>query len=654
MPTDREDPLSAGRGAFDRCDWRAAWHMLRQADADSPLDADDLERVAESAMWLGEFESCIETRQRAFAARLARGDARQAASLAMDLCRDYAHRRRDAVALGWVARAARLLEGLEPCAEVGRMAELRAILALHVEGDLAAAQRHLDDALDIARLCGDVDLAAAVLVGLGTLRVRVGDVGEGLRLVDEAMTDAVTGRLGRVATARVYCNTISLCQALGDVRRAREWTDEALACASQPGLGDFPGDCRLHHAEITRLRGDWTGAESELRRAMGELERWDLSHVGQAWYELGAIALRRGDLVAAADAFDQSASFGKDPEPGLAALRLAQGKEALAAALLRAAAASVGQVDPLARGELLPVIVEAELACGDGSAALTASEELAGLAATYQTVVLEAQAAMARARVELAVGDYEQAVVAAHAAISLWRDAGAPYEAAQAQHLLADAANQAGDRAVAIVELEAALAVLTGLGAEGDVERAQRLRDRLGNLGAQRRVCRTFMFTDIVDSTRLVATMGDEPWSTVLRWHDETIRGLLAEHHGTEVKQRGGGDGFFAAFPRAADAIACAVAVQRRFAGRREAHQFAPDIRIGVHQADALLSGNDFAGLGVHEAARIAELAEAGDIVASATTVAAAGPVTATSPTDTILRGLAQTVPVQRIKWNIG
>src|SRR5207248_7196 len=131
-------------------------------------------------------------------------------------------------------------------------------------------------------------------------------------------------------------------QALGDIRRAYEWTEQAVTCSTRPGMGDFPGDCRTHRAEITRLRGDWAGAESELRGAMAALERWSPGHVGQAWYELGEIELRRGDLAAATDAFDRAAKNGKDPQPGLAMLRLAQGDETVASALLRVAVDSSG------------------------------------------------------------------------------------------------------------------------------------------------------------------------------------------------------------------------------------------------------------------------------------------------------------------------
>jgi class 3 adenylate cyclase len=275
---------------------------------------------------------------------------------------------------------------------------------------------------------------------------------------------------------------------------------------------------------------------------------------------------------------------------------------------------------------------------------------LAAIAATYDTVLLHARTATSRARLALAAGAADEAVVAARAGINLWRDAGAPYETAQAQHLLAEAAARLDDRQVAIVEVEAALVVFTNLGARCDVEASQRLRDRLGTTAIGRQVRRSFMFTDIVDSTRLVAEMGDERWSTVLRVHDRTIRDLLVQHGGSEVKQRGGGDGFFAVFPSPTAAIDCAIEIQRRFADSR-ARGFAPDVRIGVHEADALLCGNDFGGLGVHEAARIAAYADGRCILASQATAIAAG-ATATAPVQEVaFKGLSDRLAVQEILW---
>jgi class 3 adenylate cyclase len=651
MPRD-DELLAKGRAAFDRSDWSAAFDAFAAADSAERLEVDDLERAALSAVWIGEADACIDFRQRAFGTCVEAGEVGRAAGLAIDLCGDHGSRHREAVALGWAQQAERLLEDCEPCRALGRYAGLQAMIALEVFHDVEAAAAHYAECLRIGRLCNDADVIAEGLAGSGNVLVRQGRVTEGLRLVDESMINAVSGLLGTVMTARIYCNTISVCQALGDIRRASEWTEQAVVCASRPGMGDFPGDCRMHRAEITRLRGDWVSAESELRAAMTALERWHPPHVGQAWYELGEIELRRGDLAAARDAFERASSYGKDPQPGLAMLRLVEGFEAEALALLRVALENAGDSDPLLVAQLLPAIVEAQLACGNVPAAAEAAERLADIANVYCTVVLEARAMTSRAHVSLAAGALDDALIGARTAMNLWRDAGAPYEAGQTQQLLAEATMRTGDRQVAIVELEAALAVFTSLGATRDIEAAQTLRGRLGDMAIGYQVRRTFMFTDIVDSTRLVAEMGDEGWSTVLHTHDRIVRDLLASHGGSEVKQRGGGDGFFAVFTGPADAINCAVAIQRRFAEHRATNGFAPEIRIGVHEADALLSGNDYAGLGVHEAARIAAHANGGVILTSHATATAAAASATSPPRDVALKGLNDRLSVQDILWD--
>src|SRR5438132_3591788 len=272
-------PLIEARAACDRSDWPAAYAAFVQADAAIPLETADLERAGLSAMWIGEADACIDYRQRAFALCIGGGEARRAAGLAIDLCTDHASRHREAVALGWAQQAERLLEGAEPCPESGRYAALQAIVALEVMHDVEAAGRHFEECVRIGRLCNDADVIALGLGGSGLVSVRQGRVAEGLRLVDESMISAVSGLLGPVMTAMVYCNTISVCQALGDIRRASEWTEQAVVCSSRPRMGDFPGDCRMHRAELTRLRRDWASAESELRAALLALERWHPGHV---------------------------------------------------------------------------------------------------------------------------------------------------------------------------------------------------------------------------------------------------------------------------------------------------------------------------------------------------------------------------------------
>src|SRR6185436_2723614 len=89
---------------------------------------------------------------------------------------------------------------------------------------------------------------------------------------------------------------------------------------------------------------------------------------------------------------------------------------------------------------------------------------------------------------------------------------------------------------------------------------------------AEERVTKTFMFTDIVTSTDLVGLIGDEAWGELLRWHDRELRAAFARHGGEEANHTG--DGFFVAFSDAANAIECAVDIQRSLARHRREHGF--------------------------------------------------------------------------------
>ena len=165
---------------------------------------------------------------------------------------------------------------------------------------------------------------------------------------------------------------------------------------------------------------------------------------------------------------------------------------------------------------------------------------------------------------------------------------------------------------------------------------------------APQRTVRTFLFTDIVRSTDLVSAMGDEAWWNVLRWHDEALRAIFATHRGEELRSTG--DGFFIAFDSPEDALAAAVEVQRRLVEHRRSSGFAPQVRIGVHAAGVTQLGKNVQGKGVHVAARIAALAEGGQILASRET-AAGTRATASAPRTVELRGIDEPVEVVTVDW---
>lgn len=165
--------------------------------------------------------------------------------------------------------------------------------------------------------------------------------------------------------------------------------------------------------------------------------------------------------------------------------------------------------------------------------------------------------------------------------------------------------------------------------------------------GQSLQVVKTFMFTDIEQSTNLVEVLGDEAWESLLRWHDQTLRGVFATHRGEEVVTTG--DGFFVGFDSPEAALACAIAIQRTLAEHRQQHGFAPQVRIGVHAADATEMDGNYHGKGVHEAARISALAKGGEIKASVSTT---GTAVATSNPETVtLKGIAEPMEIVTVEW---
>ncbi len=195
---------------------------------------------------------------------------------------------------------------------------------------------------------------------------------------------------------------------------------------------------------------------------------------------------------------------------------------------------------------------------------------------------------------------------------------------------------------------EAALACPTQAIVIEEVEELLPWQLRTAVAGRPRRVMKTFMFTDMVGSTALVEALGDEAWETLLRWHDDTLRSLFASHQGEVITETG--DGFFVGFDSPEAALACAVAIQRRLAEHRQAHGFAPQVRIGVHASEATQVAQQFRGKGVHEASRIAALAGGGEILASSAT-AAGSRYQASEPRTETLKGIAEPVEIVTINW---
>ncbi len=642
--------LASGRTAFEQREWELAFVQLGSADVQRSLSAADLERFGESARWSRHFPEMLDAFERAAEAYQRAGDRRSAARVAVKLTLEQYARNSDALAAGWLARARRLLEDEPACRERGLMLMCMA-QGMFLGGNDEAALRLSEEIIDLGHQLDDRDIEALGRLVLGHSRLAIGEVSEGTALIDEAMAAALGGGLELWTTGQIFCSTLFACRNRGDWGRAGEWSVASLRWCERQSLSGFPGLCRFHRAEIMRFRGDLDRAARDASDAVDELTeaapRW------AAWglHELGEIRRRRGDLDGAVDSFRRSIEFGFDPQPGLALLRLDEGKPSAARRAIVAALADPSGATREGRWLILPAAVEIAIAAGDGLLARSTVNELDDLANRLDTTAVRAAAAVAGGRVAVWESRTEDAMRDLRRGIRLWSEVDAPYETAEARVLLAGAFTLLGDDDAAELELSAAQASFERIGAEAA---AHRVAERLSSRNAvPATAVRTFMFTDIVDSTRLVETLGDEQWEALLAWHDRTLRACFQALAGQEVKHEG--DGFFVAFAEAGSALQCACTIQRSLRDHRRDHGFAPRVRIGIHLSQATDRGGDYTGRGVHTTARIAAAAGAGEIVASHDALrAAASGLPITNERALELKGLAEPVAVATVDWSEG
>ena len=645
----QQSPIDAAKAAFARRAWRDAFDLYAQADRAGGLTADDLAAHAEVAWWCGQPDDATRIGERAYAAYVAAGDRQRAALRAIQLSDENANRGAYTVATAWLTRAERLTDDARDSGAYGHVVLRRSLIA-GGEGHLEPALAYAREAIAIGERAGDKDVQALALVQTGQVLVAMGQVREGMALVDEATMAAVSGDLGLMVTGRVYCCTISACRDVADIRRASDWTEAAHRWCDRQSVSGFPGVCRVHRAEITALRGGLAKAEQEARLACDELLKWQIAPVAaEGYYEIGSIRLRMGDLAAAEEALRQAHQMGRSPEPGLSLVRFAEGKTAVAHAALKRALAE--EPTRPGRARLLPAHVEIALAAGDLAAARAGADELAEIAEAFGTEASHARKHVALGAVLLADGDAVAAEKELRRGLEAWQKIEAPYEIARIRMLIAAAARAQGDEETAKLELASAKSTLERIGARRDARiAAEALGGASAVAASDARATRTFLFTDIVNSTKLIGVIGDDAWADLIRWHDDTLRSVIAEHGGEEIRHQG--DGLVVSFDDPGRALDCAIAIQQRLADHRRAHGFAPAVRVGVHEAQATRRGLDYAGAGIHEAARVGALAGEGEILVTRATLDASRRSVATGEARTAsLKGIAEPVEVVPVVW---
>lgn len=651
------DLVTRGREAIKKHDWDEAREALSEADRDGGLSPEALMDLGDALWWTGHPDDAVDTFERAYAAFIADDRPTEAASVAALLAYLAFRRLKESVGAGWMARAESLVEGQPESLGHGWVKLLHAASALILGSDMEQGVAAAEEAAEIARRQGARGLQSMAMSFKGYALIERGDWREGLRIVDEAAVMAMSQEDCR-ATSDVYCNTIAACRNLADYRRAGEWTEEAERWMRSHSVGGYPGVCQVHRAELKRLRGSWPEAEREARNACAELERFHLlDAIGFAHYEIGEVRRRMGDLAAAERAYMEAYERGHSAQPGYALLMKDQGKLPEAQRAITGALESIGGDDSsagLRRAQLLPARVEIALEAGDLDTARDAIDQFEELTEPFEGAAWRATALTCRGSVLIHEDRPEAAIEPLAEAWRLWQDIELPYEAAQARTLLGRARLAAGDETGAMLELRSARSTFEQLGAARDLRALDELGATTGVEDPEttrRRVTKTFLFTDIVTSTDLIGLIGDAAWENLLTWHDRVLREEIDNAGGEVVRHTG--DGFFASFDDARPAIESAVAIQRRLAAHRREHGFAPWVRIGMHVAEATRQGPDYAGQGVHAAARIGALAEREEILASVGAVEAAGivPFPVSEPRTVDLKGIADPIEVQAIDW---
>jgi tetratricopeptide (TPR) repeat protein len=436
--------LVLGREALRTQAWAKAYAQLSTADATVPLAAEELAGLATAAQLIGKEAEAAELLARAHRAFLATGKTLRAARCAFWLGHTALFRGDHAQANGWLARCRRELDGKAECVEHGYLLLPDGLRAVQT-GDAAKAHKVFALAAAIGQRFGEKDLAALALHGQGRALIRLGEIEQGVTLLDEAMVAVRSGEVGPITMGVVYCSVLESCHETFDLGRAREWTSALTEwCASQPEMVPFRGACMLHRAEILQLRGAWSEALVEAERAREQLSQPPpKATVGGAFYRLGELHRLRGEFAEAEKAYLRAQQWERTPEPGIAQLRLVQGRLRESHTAIRNIADAVKGGE--ARVRVLDAYVEIALAAGDLIAARSAADELERTAARTGATYLQALASRAIGAVLLAESEPRAALNSLRLSCKLWCELEAEYDAARVRVLIAGASRRLGD-----------------------------------------------------------------------------------------------------------------------------------------------------------------------------------------------------------------
>ncbi len=471
-------PLEDARAACDGSRWGDAWRLLSGVDPDT-LAVDDLDRRATAAFLTGHAQDAYAAWTRAHQRCVDEGSVHRAAYFGARIGQSLGFMGDLARLRGWIDRVAGLLDqSAIDCVEQGYPEHGLGYLRVFEAGDLAGGHTHFVQAGKIAARYAHRELATLARIAEGRMLIYLGDLQEGLALLDGAVVSIEAGDLSPLATGDSWCTVIDACSELFDLERCRAWTDSFTRwCADQQELVLYRGHCFMHRAEVTGLLGRWPEALGEARRACEHLA----APVHPA--ALAAASLFEGDLLrlmgdhgGAEASYRRASEHGRDPQPGLALLRVAQGQLEAGDAAIRRAVGEEG--NPVSRARLLGAFVEIVLEAGDAGAARAAAVELGEISSMFGTGLSVAMARRAMGAVLLAEGDAAGALVELRAACNELNRLGVAHEGARARLLLSDACTALGDHDTAELERAAATAAIASLRPAAGPRTAGDLTDR--------------------------------------------------------------------------------------------------------------------------------------------------------------------------------
>ncbi len=448
--------LELGRVAFKKEKWDDAFSHLTKADAHQYLQPQDLETLAVSAYLTGNFNICYDTLTRCHNAFLKNGDIPGAVRCAFWLGFILVNRGESARGSGWLGHAKKILnEGGEKCVEEGYL-QLPVALKCLSAGDSEGSQRAFEKALEIGNQFHDRNLTTLAHLGIGQSLIRKQELDQGVSLLDEAMVAVESGGLSPIVKGIVYCAVIETCMDIFDLGRAQEWT-EVLSdwCSTHPYLVPFRGQCLTRRSEIMLLHGEWNNAIHEAIHAIDLLSKPTAEPaVGAAFYQLGELYRLQGAYQKAEKAYNEANKFGRNPQPGLALMRLVQGQTEKAKSSITHALQGLKNIKT--RSDMLFACIEIMLVDEDIEGAKSWLSELNSIAQSQEAPFLNALTKQAEGAILLAEGKPDEALHKLRKAQKIWEELKAPYENARTRMLIASACRNTGDEDTAKMEFEAA------------------------------------------------------------------------------------------------------------------------------------------------------------------------------------------------------